>query len=169
MGPNGILTLSIPVKRQKGTKNYMRDIRIDYDTAWNKVHWRSLVASYATSPFFEYMKDDLVEFYEKKTAFLVDLNHQLLDRLLQSLGYNIPIKYSESFTEIREKSDPRHFIHPKKNQAVEDPEYIPLEYHQVFSDRLGFQSNLSILDLLFNEGPDAPGLLRKSLRTSPLP
>ena len=165
MGPNGLITLSIPVKKKRGVKNHLRDIRIDYDTPWNKIHWRSFVASYAASPFFEFMKDDLVEFYERRYEFLVDLNQQLLDRTLQSLGLNIPIKYSDTFSEIGDDNDPRHFIHPKMDQTVLDPDFSPKVYHQVFSDRLGFQANLSILDLLFNEGPAAPSILRDSLRT----
>ena len=165
MGPNGVLTLSIPVKKRRGVKNLFRDIRIDYDAAWNKIHWRSLVASYAASPYFEFMKDDLVEFYERRYDFLLDFNARLLDRILYSLGLNIPIGYSREFSEIKEITDPRHFILPKVNLAESDPEFIPVEYHQVFSDRRGFQANLSILDLLFNEGPATLSILRESLRT----
>ena len=164
MGPNGVLTLSIPVKKRHGIKNLLRDIRIDYDTPWNKIHWKSLVASYAASPFFEYMMDDLVGFYERKYGFLLDLNQQLLEQTLQLLGIDIPVKCSHVFSEITGKTDPRHFIHPKLEQVLVDPVFKPLVYHQVFSDRLGFQANLSILDLLFNEGPGARDALQKSLR-----
>ena len=165
VGPNGVLTLSIPVKKRRGKKNYLKDIRIDYDTPWNKVHWRSLVASYASSPFFEYMMDDLIIFYENKFDFLLDLNLQLLERTLRLMELNIPVQYSDSFTEITGKADPRHFIHPKMDQAVVDPDFQPVEYHQVFFDRLGFQKNMSILDLLFNEGPATLSILHKSLKT----
>ena len=164
MGPNGVLTLSIPVKKRRGIKNLLRDIRIDYDTPWNKIHWKSMVASYAASPFFEYMMDDLVGFYERKYDFLLDLNQQLLEQTLQLLGIDIPVKCSPVFSEITGKTDPRHFIHPKLEQVLVDPDFKPLVYHQVFSDRLGFQANLSILDLLFNEGPGAQDTLKKSLR-----
>jgi len=164
MGSNGVLTLSIPVKKKRGVKNLLRDIRIDYDTPWNKIHWRSLEASYAASPYFEYVKDDLVEFYDRKYDFLLDLNALLMDRTLQSLGLNIPISFSKAFSEISDTEDPRYFIHPKMDLAKIDPDFIPREYHQVFSDRQGFQSNLSILDLLFNEGPSALSLLRGTIR-----
>jgi hypothetical protein len=165
VGPNGVITLSIPVKKRRGAKNYLKEIRIDYDTPWNKIHWRGLVASYASSPFFEYMTDDLIMFYERKFDYLVDFNHQLIEKTLLLMGMKIPIEYSSSFVEITGAGDPRDYIHPKKDQAVEDPDFQPLEYHQVFSDRLGFQSNMSILDLLFNEGPAALSILKNSLRT----
>lgn len=165
LGPNGVLSLSIPVKKKHGSKCLVRDIRIDYDMAWNRSHWRSLLASYASSPFFEYMSDELFPLYEKKFEFLLDLNLQLLYCTLGLMGLHPEISCSTSFKEIKDESDPRQFIHPKKNETVADPDFIQVEYHQVFSDRFGFQANLSILDLLFNEGPGAYGILLKSLRT----
>jgi len=165
MGPNGVIPLSIPVKRKSGVKTHMCDIRIDYDSNWNKIHWRSLVASYASSPFFEYLADEISPLYQKSFEFLLDLNLHLLERTQGMLGLNIPVSCSESFTPITSENDPRHFIHPKKEQAVADPGFLPIEYHQVFSDRLGFRSNLSILDLIFNEGPDALSYLQRCLKT----
>lgn len=165
MGPNGIMALSIPVIQKHGSKTLLKDVQIDYDSNWNKVHWKSLVASYASSPFFEYLADDLAPFYQKKFSFLIDLNHQLTDFSLQQLGKAIPIKRSDNFTEIVDFQDLRYFIHPKKNQAELDPRFQPEAYHQVFADRLEFRSNLSILDLLFNVGPDALSYLKRSLKT----
>ncbi len=165
MGPNGILTLSIPIKKKPGIKNYLKDIRIDYDTPWNNVHWRSLVASYAASPYFEYFKDDLIQFYENRFKFLIDLNLQLAETILQLMGLKVSVQYSISYTDIAGEIDPRFFIHPKKDWAVVDPDFQPVVYHQVFSDRHGFQANLSILDLLFNEGPASLSILQNSLKT----
>ncbi len=164
LGPNGVLTLSIPVKKRHGVKNHLQDIRIDYDSPWNKIHWRSLVASYAASPFFEYFMDDLIPFYEDRFKFLIDLNLQLLEKTLLMLGLNISTRFSRSFTEITRRDDPRYFINPKMDQTVWDPDFQPSVYHQVFSDRHGFQTNLSILDLLFNEGPAALSILHSSLK-----
>jgi hypothetical protein len=123
------------------------------------------VASYASSPFFEYLADELAPFYEKKFTFLIDLNIQLTEFSLEQLGKNLPIRRSDKFKEILDDQDPRYFIHPKKDQADLDPGFQPEAYHQVFSDRLGFQSNLSILDLIFNMGPDALSYLKRSLKT----
>ena len=165
LGPNGIISLSIPVKKNHGAKTLLRDIRIDYDTAWNRNHWKSMVASYASSPYFEFMADDLAPFYEKRYTYLIDLNRDLLMRCIEMMGLTIPITCSFSFTRIENERDPRYFIHPKRNESVEDPDFLPIKYHQVFSDRFGFKPNLSILDLLFNEGPSVPGILKQSLRT----
>jgi hypothetical protein len=165
MGPNGIISLSIPVINKHGVKSIMRDVQIDYDTPWNKIHWKSLEASYAASPFFEYLADELLAFYSKKYKFLIDLNQELMEYTLQQMGISPAMKRSESFKEIVSNQDPRHFIHPKKDQAVLDPGFQPEAYHQVFSDRLGFQSNLSILDLLFNLGPGTLSYLLRSLKT----
>lgn len=165
LGPNGVISLSIPVKKKHGTKSLVRDIRIDYDMAWNRSHWRSLVASYASSPFFEYISDDLTRFYTNKVDFLIDFNLQMLESIMGWMGLHIPVSCTVSFMEILNESDPRHFIHPKIDETIADPDFQKVEYHQVFSDRFGFQPNLSVLDLLFNEGPGAHGILLKSLRT----
>ena len=165
MGPNGVISLSIPVKRKRGVKNLLRDIRVDYDTNWNKIHWRSLVASYASSPFFEYMAHEIEPFYQKRHEYLIDLNVKLIESSLDFLGLNVPLRCTGEFQAISSETDPRHYIHPKKDQAVADPDFHPMEYHQVFSDRLGFRPNLSILDLIFNVGPDALTYLQRSIRT----
>ena len=163
-GANGALTLSIPVKRVRGRKTLFRDIRIDYDMPWHKVHWKSLVAAYAASPFFEYFMHDLAGFYEKKFEFLVELNRGLLETTFQALGVSIPVKMSEEFQAISGNRDPRQFLHPKLDPREADPAFSVIPYHQVFEEKHGFQSNLSILDLLFNEGPGSLSLLKNSLK-----
>jgi hypothetical protein len=165
MGPNGVISLSIPVIKWGGSKTLLKDVRIDYGSPWNRIHWKSLVASYASSPFFEYLADELSPYYTIKYDFLIDLNQSLLEFALRQLELEIPVRRSDEFTRIALEQDPRHFIHPKINQAVADPGFKPEAYHQVFSDSLGFRSNLSILDLMFNVGPGAPAYLRNSLRT----
>ena len=166
MGPNGVHTLSIPVRRIKGRKNRYRDIRIDYDSHWNRIHWKSLEAAYASSPYFEILADDLVPFYKDKYPFLFDLNLELLRRILQILQVNLTISCSDAFREITDGIDPGQLFHSKRHARDTDPGFSPVPYHQVFNGKHGFCENLSILDLLFNEGPGALAILRRS-RTSP--
>ena len=165
MGPNEVITLSIPVRKISGEKTHLKDIRIDYDSNWNKIHWRSLVASYASSPFFEYLAEEISPFYSKHYTYLLDLNQELMETTLGFLGLDIQVSCSEEFTPIQSERDIRNFIHPKKDQAEADPGFLPLEYHQVFSDRLGFRPNLSILDLIFNLGPESLSYLHRCLKT----
>ena len=165
MGPNGVVTLSIPVKRKRMIKTQLRDIRIDYDTNWNRIHWRSLVASYASSPFFDFLAEEIRPLYEKRFEFLIELNLNLIEQTLGLMNLHIPVVLSKEFSPVLSVQDPRHFIHPKMDQAAADPGFHPVEYHQVFADRLGFRANLSILDLIFNEGPDALSYLQRSLKT----
>jgi len=165
IGPNGLLSLSIPVKRIRGTKTLFKDVRVDYDKPWHRIHWKSLLASYAASPFFEFFRDDLAPFYEKHFGFLVDLNAALLDKTLQMMALDIPLALTNEFKIISGNDDPRHFIHPKLDARKADTRFSPPVYHQVFEEKHGFQPNLSILDLLFNEGPRTKEVLKDSLRT----
>ena len=165
IGPNGLLTLSIPVKRIRGTKSLFKEVRVDYDKPWNRIHWKSLLASYAASPFFEFFRDELAPFYEKHYEFLVDLNKALLEKTLQMMALDIPLILTNEFKTISGDNDPRNFIHPKLDARKADARFSPIVYHQVFEEKHGFQPNLSILDLLFNEGPRAKDILKDSLKT----
>lgn len=164
-GPNGLITLSVPVKKVSGVKTHFRDIRIDYDSPWNRNHWRSLVAAYAASPFFEFVADDLHPLYQEQFDFLFDLNHALLECTFSMLGLVIPVSCTDSFLPITSEEDPRHFIHPNKQGSSSDADFQPADYHQVFSDRIAFRPNLSILDLIFNEGPETVSYLKDAIKT----
>lgn len=164
MGPNGIMTLSVPVKKKPGVKNLMRDIGVDDDTPWNKIHWRSLVASYASSPFFELMRDELSPFYHRRFKFLIDLNEGLMSTTLGLLGLDIPVDLSAGFSNGDNMEALTSPFHAKKPVRDTDPAFEPPVYHQVFAERFGFVPNLSILDLLFNTGPDAYRLMSRAFR-----
>ncbi|MFC2116826.1 WbqC family protein [Bacteroidota bacterium] len=164
-GANGILSLSIPVLKGARNKSHVKDIRIDYNKNWRKLHWKGIESAYRHSPFFEYYMDDVQSFLGKKHSFLIALNLEIMDYLLEAL--DIPGKYSlsDGFMEAGKDQfiDCRETIHPKRKFS-EDPDFRTEVYSQVFSDRLGFQENLSVIDLLFNEGPNARTILEKCIR-----
>ncbi len=165
MGPNGLMTLSVPVRRRRGEKTLMRDILVDYDTPWNKIHWRSMVGAYAASPFFNLMREEFLPFYHQHFRYLIDLNMGLITTTLGLIGTDIPVTVTQEFSMPSGANAEAPWYHSKKKVEETDPGFHPPEYHQVFSERFGFRSNLSILDLLFNEGPDTLMHLRQSLRT----
>lgn len=159
-GANDLQKLVVPVKRIKGTKTLMKDIRIDYDTSWQKLHYRSIYSAYHSSPFFDHYFDDYQKFFKKKVKFLIDMNYEITGLILDQLGIEASFSLTDSFVIVPEnKPDYRESIHPKKlNFPVPGP--VTSEYIQVFSDRHGFIDNLSIIDLLFNTGPEAIIYLR---------
>ena len=149
--PNGALNLIVPVI--KGAKNHtlVKDVRISYDFRWQKLHWMSLQTSYRSSAYFEYYEDDLAIFYDKKWDFLFDYNEDILGLLNRLLKINISYNYTKSFEQTYTGLDDyRESIHPK---LASDINFKP--YYQVFEERNGFLPNLSIVDLLFNQGPQS--------------
>lgn len=164
MGANGILPLSIPILKGQAHKTYVRDIRIDYNKKWQKLHWRSMESAYRHSPFFEFYMDEFYPFYEQRFEFLIDFNAALLELVLQSLEIENTLNYSREFIDagIVDYADYRETIHPKRDLSS-DPLFVPLTYRQVFVERLGFKANLSIIDLIFNEGPNARSVLEQCI------
>jgi len=162
LGANGIINLVVPVVKQHEQKALMKDIKIDYDTDWQRIHWQSIVSSYASAPFFEFMEDSYHPVYQKKYNFLLDLNLDLLHIALDLLQMHRSIVKTEKFNRSLPGSDLAVAIHPKKQFIHESWEFHPAEYHQVFIERHGFCQDLSIMDLLFNEGPNAAAVLKAS-------
>jgi hypothetical protein len=149
--PDGILTLVVPVVKGSKVHTPVKDVKISYDFSWQRLHWMSLQACYRRSAYFEYYEDDLSPFYEKKETFLFDYNDQLLRLLLKLLKIKSEINYTESYeAEYHSLTDFRQNIHPKKVSGFEQKPYF-----QVFEERHGFMKNLSIVDLLFNQGPQS--------------
>lgn len=149
--PNGALNLIVPVI--KGSKNHtlVKDVRISYDFKWQRLHWMSLQTSYRSSAYFEYYEDELIIFFEKKWKFLFDYNEELLQLMNRFLKININYNYTNSFeATYPELDDYRESIHPKH---ISDISFKP--YFQVFEERNGFIPNLSIVDLIFNQGPQS--------------
>ena len=153
--PNGIQMLNIPVKHATEKHQKYKDVRIENDFGWQKNHFKSLEAAYRTSPFFEYFEDDFRPLFEKKHEFLMDLNLEVFELVNDALGITIsPEKTTEFFHDVPGFVDFRNLAYGKKDTAQLE------EYTQVFNDKHGFINNLSILDLLFNEGRYAVDYLK---------
>lgn len=155
--PNGIQLLNIPVKHSKLSHQKTKDIQIENDFDWQKQHFKSLEAAYRSSPFFEYFEDDIRPIFEKKHNFLLDLNFETLDFITKSMRLKLDYKTTvEYFHEVdsNKVTDFRFLANGKKDTSLFE------SYTQVFDDKYGFINNLSVLDLLFNEGKFALDYLK---------
>ena len=156
--PNGIQLLNIPVKHSKETHQKTKDIRIETDFDWQKQHFKSLEAAYRSSPFFEFFEDDIRIIFEKKHDFLLDLNFETLAIVTKCFRMKLEFDTtSEYFHDVdtNKTMDFRSLINGKKDLSIFE------SYKQVFDDKHGFINNLSVLDLLFNEGKYAMDYLKK--------
>ncbi|MDR1197711.1 MAG: WbqC family protein [Prevotellaceae bacterium] len=163
---NGRLSLVIPVERNAGNKIAIRDVRISYVQDWQNAHWHAFAAAYNSSPFFGYYCDDLKPFFEQKEKFLFDFNTKLTIRILELLNISIQIFFTCEYKIFDGDFvfDYRDSISPKARLAKEDITFAPQKYYQVFAQKFGFTPNLSIIDLLFNEGTNAKDELAKCLK-----
>ncbi len=154
---NGPLSLTIPTNHDISLS--MKDIRISDHANWRHVHWNALLSAYGESPFFEYYQDDIRPFYEKKYEFLFDFNMETTEKMIELLDIRPKISITEAYIQSKEQKeegeikDFRDAIRPKK--PLPDAEFAPQRYYQVYEQKHGFLPNMSILDLLFNEGNEA--------------
>lgn len=164
IGPGGVLPLSIPTVRPDTPKCPMKDIRISDHGNWRHLHWNAIESAYNNTPFFEYYKDDFAPFYEKKYEFLFDFNEELRRLICELIDMEPNIRYTSAYKAdfAKHEVDFREVIHPKKDVALEDPEFVVQPYYQVFEAKHGFLPNASIIDLLFNMGPESVLVLQKS-------
>ena len=156
---NGAQSLTIPVVHD-GTKVAMSDVRISEHGNWRHQHWNAMVSAYRKSPFFEYYADDFAHFYEERDGFLLDFNlrlHAVVSELL-GLERNVRLMSDEALGGV---VDLRRIAEPKALESVEGIALQP--YYQVFAGRNGFLPALSIVDLLFNMGPEGLLVLRDSV------
>lgn len=152
----GADSLNIPILRNGTHKVPIRDIKIDYSKGWLQQHQRAIVSAYKSSPFFDYYQDDLFPILDRKETFLFDLNQKLLTKLIELVGIKVDISFTESYEVTPQGEDFRSRIQPKYRGESLLQEYKKEKtYYQVFSNKLGFIPNLSILDLLSNEGPNS--------------
>jgi hypothetical protein len=154
---NGLQTLSIPIVKPDSPKCLTKDIRIAEHGNWQHLHWNAIVSAYNSTPFFAYYADDFRPFYEKPQSFLFDFNEELRELVCNLLDISPALSYSSEYITQTNQDilDLREAIHPKKEATI--PYFTP--YYQVFETKYGFQPNLSIIDLLFNLGPESLFLL----------
>jgi hypothetical protein len=152
---NGVTDLTIPIIKGRSRGILMRDIRIDYAMPWQRNHLRSIHSAYSHSPFYEFYVDDLAIFFENKERFLLDHNYKIFEILIGHLEIQeIEIKFTDIFEKPESRSDDwRYQIHPKLDFRM-DPSFKIIPYSQTFEQKKGFQPNLSILDTLFQLGPE---------------
>lgn len=162
IGPNGTERLSIPVQQGREVKSAYRNVKIAYTEPWAKEHWFAFRTNYNRSPFFEHYEPFFEPFYLQQYHSLYVFNSDLLELLLKLLGISVDIAYT---TEFERQPINVLDIRDKLKQPDALANYRLVKYHQVFEDKHGFVPNLSIVDLLFNEGPNASAILSQSIIT----
>jgi hypothetical protein len=151
----GTQILSVPVYLGSLHKTPIKDIRIDYSKRWQQVHLRAITASYSSSPYYEFYFENIEKIISENHEFLLDLNMELLKSLLEILKVKKEVRYSSHFEPVGENpNDFRYNIAPKSENL-----FPCKRYTQVFDTSKGFVQHLSIIDLIFNMGPEAPGFL----------
>lgn len=150
-GANGKLSLTVPVIYTQKNRQLYKDILISDDSNWQDLHWKSIQSAYSGSPFFEFYQDDFQPLFTKKQQYLLDFNFKCLDIVYDSLQLPFNYETTQVFEQsVKDKIDYRDLVDNRKEKEQPFKPYI-----QVFDDKHGFISNLSILDLIFNEGPNA--------------
>lgn len=157
-GANGSLMLNVPVRHSKKDKHQKyRDIQIANETAWQRLHFKSLESAYRASPYFEYYEDELLPLFKKKYTYLIDLNFDTIEIINECLQLEVNTQKTQKYQSVvSDLKDFRELVDVKK-EAIHQFD----EYTQVFDAKHGFLPNLSILDLLFNEGTNALSYLEQ--------
>lgn len=157
LSANGKLSLSVPVKKNNRIKFLTKEAEIDYSTPWQKLHQKGIESAYKNSPFYDYYEEDFRIYFEHKEKYLLDLNLKILHTLIHILKLPTEIKLTDDYIPetTNQYKDLRNTIHPKNAQTL----YMPRPYLQTFGDRFPFIPGLSVLDLLFNTGPETKKFL----------
>ena len=153
---NGKLILTIPIQHlgYDGRQNY-KDVQIANQFPWQRNHWLSLKTAYQSSPFFEYYQDDIAPLYQTPNKSLFAFNKLVMETICELLQIEVPKKTTKIYEKDTPHHDFRHLINTKAPKATS-----VCKYPQVFSEKNGFIQNLSILDILFNMGPETVALLQ---------
>ena len=154
-GANGKLGLFVPVIHSHNNRELFKDVKISYDSNWMDLHLKSLQSAYRSSPYFEYFEDNFIKLYSEKEKFLVDFNIKCIKLISNLLDLNLNYKISNEYVEkTNDIIDLRGLSNARKEKKIETPKYI-----QVFESKHGYLNNLSIVDLIFSEGPNSVSLI----------
>lgn len=164
LAANGTMPLTVQVVHGNAPRRPVRDVRIDYSKRWQHQHWVSIVSAYKSSPYFDFYGEALEPFFRRRYEFLVDYDLDLCRAVLAAMGAEADFVVSDAYVREPYGEDLRGAFSPKPRLATEDPRFAAQPYCQVFSDRQPFIPNLSIIDLLFCEGPSAAAIARSCLR-----
>ncbi len=149
LSANGVMALTVHVENANRPRQRMRDVRIDYSKRWQHQHWVSILSAYKSSPYFDHFAADIEPFYRREWRYLVDYNMEYTSTLLRLLGAKCEVRTSEQYVVATEEDLD---LRPKTKEVST---FVAQPYFQVFSDRMPFAENLSVLDLLLCEGVDA--------------
>ena len=173
---DGVQTLSFPIKHEDGThKHPINEVKVDYAKPWLHQHKRAIESAYMTSAYFEYYRDELFAILDSRPETLFELNMRLIVFFVEKIGLKVDIRttvdYSGDSVVMTETGpvkcdDLREVIHPKRSNDILERLGLEKPYFQVFAQKYGFKSDLSIMDLLFNEGPDSILFLKQLPRIS---
>ena len=160
---DGLQSLSFPIIHDAGShKHPISEVRIDYSKPWVIQHQRAIISAYRTSAYFEYYQDELFAILESGHERLFDLNLALMNFFIEKTGIKVEIRLTDDYMKDTPHEDLRDVIHPKRPNTILRDLSLEKPYFQVFSGKYGFQPDLSIMDLLFNEGPDSILYLKTS-------
>ena len=158
---DGVQTLQCPIRHEGGNKVPITELKLDYKKPWIQQHQRAIISAYRTSAYFEYYQDELFEILERRYERLFDLNLALIRFFIDKTGIKVDLRMTEEYHLQPEMDDLREAIHPKRENTILADLGLEKPYFQVFSRKYGFQRDLSIMDLLFNEGPDSIVFLKQ--------
>ncbi len=162
----GPLALSVNVEKGYETKCPIQEVRLSSHGDWLHQHEIALMSNYGSSPFYEYYIDDILEVLRSDEQTLFGLNEKIRERICELIGFSAKVRYSDQYLRNDSENfrDLRNTLHPKKNILESVPEFVANPYYQVFGQKQTFMPNLSVLDLLFNLGPESILVLRDSIR-----
>ena len=160
--PNGPLALTIPV--EKTDSRHIRDIRISDHGNWRHQHWNAFESTYRNAPYYEYLADDFRPFYEQRWTYLFDYNEALIHRCCELIGIHPQLRHTEQFCGPSATDGKQE--RPPERVADDGSGTDEVTYYQVFALRHGFLPNLSIIDLIFNMGPESILVLKQYQSTS---